>query len=227
MEDNGAFAEKSNGPLLVVGLGNPGHEYVFTRHNAGFLVADALMQSAGFVEKSSWQPPEGELFRVRLKVDEDGAERDVLVLKPLTYMNLSGLAVVPVLEWAALTPCDLLVVSDDLDMPLGRLRLRVKGSSGGHRGLASIAECLGTQDFARLRLGVGRPQPGDAGVRDYVLGGWASDEQALLERVLDEAVARIRVFAGGKTEGFSVTIEKDLSDKDNATSEGETEIEKV
>lgn len=176
-------------------------------------MVDALMQSAELVEKAEWQPLEGELYRVLLKRCEGGLGQELLVLKPMTYMNSSGLAVAPVLEWAALTPSSLLVVSDDLDMQLGRLRLRAKGSSGGHNGLKSIAECLGTQDFARLRVGVGRPQPGDEGVIDYVLGSWASSEKALLERVLDEAVARLRVCVERGIEGFSVTLEEVSLDK--------------
>ena len=171
------------------------------------------MQSAELVEKAEWQPLEGELYRVLLKRCEGGLGQELLVLKPMTYMNSSGLAVAPVLEWAALTPSSLLVVSDDLDMQLGRLRLRAKGSSGGHNGLKSIAECLGTQDFARLRVGVGRPQPGDEGVIDYVLGAWASSEKALLERVLDEAVARLRNCVERGIEGFSVTLEEVSLDK--------------
>ena len=213
MECNSEGAETPKASLLIVGLGNPGYEYVNTRHNAGFMVVDALMQSAELVEKAEWQPLEGELYRVLLKRCEGGLGQELLVLKPMTYMNSSGLAVAPVLEWAALTPSSLLVVSDDLDMQLGRLRLRAKGSSGGHNGLKSIAECLGTQDFARLRVGVGRPQPGDEGVIDYVLGSWASSEKALLERVLDEAVARLRVCVERGIEGFSVTLEEVSLDK--------------
>ena len=217
MECNSQGAESSpNKSLLIVGLGNPGYEYAFSRHNTGFMAVDALMQSAEFVERTQWQPHEGELYRVLLNRCEGHSGREAFVLKPQTFMNLSGLAVVPVLEWAALTPSSLLVVSDDLDMPLGRLRLRTKGSSGGHRGLGSIAECLGTQEFARLRIGIGRPQPGDAGVRDYVLGSWASDERALLERVVDEAVLRIRNCVEHGIEGFSITLEEDSSDKNNA-----------
>lgn len=213
MECNSEGTETPKASLLIVGLGNPGYEYVNTRHNAGFLVVDALMQSAEFVEKAEWQPLEGELYRVLLKRCEGRLGQELLVLKPMTYMNSSGLAVAPVLEWAALTPSSLLVVSDDLDMQLGRLRLRAKGSSGGHNGLKSIAECLGTQDFARLRVGVGRPQPGDEGVIDYVLGSWASSEKALLERVLDEAVARLRTCVERGIEGFSVTLEEVSLDK--------------
>ena len=213
MECNSEGTEAPKASLLIVGLGNPGYEYVNSRHNAGFLVVDALMQSAEFVEKAEWQPLEGELYRVLLKRCEGRLGQELLVLKPMTYMNSSGLAVAPVLEWAALTPSSLLVVSDDLDMQLGRLRLRAKGSSGGHNGLKSIAGCLGTQDFARLRVGVGRPQPGDEGVIDYVLGSWASSEKALLERVLDEAVARLRTCVERGIEGFSVTLEEVSLDK--------------
>lgn len=213
MECNSEGTESPKAGLLIVGLGNPGYEYVNTRHNTGFMVVDALMQSAEFVEKAEWQPLEGELYKVILKRCEGRLGREILVLKPMTFMNASGLAVAPVLEWAALTPSSLLVVSDDLDMQLGRLRLRAKGSCGGHNGLKSIVECLGTQDFARLRVGVGRPQPGDEGVIDYVLGSWASSEKALLERVIDEAVARLRTCVERGIEGFSVTLEEVSLDK--------------
>jgi len=213
MECNSEGTDAAKASLLIVGLGNPGYEYAETRHNAGFLVVDALMQSAEFVERAEWQPSNGELYRVILQNGDGALGQELLVLKPMTFMNSSGLAVAPVLEWAALTPGSLLVVSDDLDMQFGRLRLRVKGSSGGHNGLKSIAECLGTQDFARLRVGVGRPQPGDEGVIDYVLGSWASSEKALLERVLEEAVSRLRTCVERGIEGFSVTLEEVSLDK--------------
>ncbi|MBR0457946.1 MAG: aminoacyl-tRNA hydrolase [Victivallales bacterium] len=183
---------------LVVGLGNPGSEYANTRHNLGFLVVDELMSKVGGSRSCEWQPREGLLYELEFK-----GER-VHALKPLTFMNCSGNAVEETVRQLGISPKELLVVCDDLDLEFGLLRLRVSGSTGGHRGLASIVEHLASSEFPRLRVGIGRPQPGDGSVVDYVLSPWTSDQQEQLPGCLAEAVALIERCAAGKIEPCTV-----------------------
>lgn len=154
----------------IVCLGNPGEECRFTRHNAGWLVGDYLCaRLAQDAAPAVWQPQNGRLWWLTL-----GGSSAVL-LKPKTYMNRSGLAVSELLRHFRLSPQEMLVVSDDLDLPEGRLRLRTGGSAGGHRGLASIIQCLQSADFPRLRVGIGRPEPGSGmSIVDYVLAPWVA-----------------------------------------------------
>ena len=143
----------SAGPKLVVGLGNPGREYDGTRHNVGFAVADGLAKKleCSFRSKARFSAAVAETIVAGGKLT---------LAKPQTYMNRSGAAVVALLNWLKLTPADMLVVVDDADLPVGQLRLRGSGGSGGHNGLRSIIEALGgVEEFARLRIGIGR-QPG-------------------------------------------------------------------
>ena len=196
---------------LVVGLGNPGAEYANTRHNAGFLTLDCLFQGALNVTPEAWQPAQGLLLRAQLSAD-----LKVYCLKPLTFMNSSGLAVAEVIGHLGISPSRMLVICDDLDLPLGRLRLRTRGSSGGHRGIASIAESLETEDFPRLRLGIGRPRPGEESVIDYVLGTWASDQsEEMVSAVLDKAAEIVKHSVCQGIEPCGVTIDFG-SDKDHA-----------
>jgi len=156
---------------LVVCLGNPGAEYAGTRHNAGWIVGDAILNLSGAsVGKTVFQPDNGELFWF---ASNDG--RGCLLLKPLTYMNASGEAVSLVARHFRLSPREMLVIMDDLDLPEGALRLRMQGSNGGHRGLGSIIQCLQDSAIARLRVGIGRPKP-DSGtsIVDYVLAPWVA-----------------------------------------------------
>ena len=199
---------------LVVGLGNPGMDYAGTRHNMGFMLVDRLAQESGATAVAEWQPAEGILLEARM------GGRRVLMLKPTTFMNGSGRAVSETAGRFGISPQELLVVSDDLDMPLGRLRLRMKGSSGGHRGIASVAEYLGCSDFPRLRLGIGRPQSGQAGVIDYVLNAWTSEDAELLEKVLVTGAGLVLKGLADGLEGCTVTVEKASSDKDNAEVQG-------
>ena len=138
---------------VAVGLGNPGREYEFTRHNAGFQVIDRL---ADLLEVTSWE----NRFDARLVRGSVEGRRFCLV-QPQTYMNKSGWAVQSVLHFYKVPLEQLLVIVDDLDLELGKVRLRAKGSDGGHRGLRSIMECMGSREFKRMRLGVGRPLPGE------------------------------------------------------------------
>jgi PTH1 family peptidyl-tRNA hydrolase len=168
---------------LVVGLGNPGPQYANTRHNCGFMVVDRLAQRWGIplVLEKRFQGSYGEGFAL-------GGKRRLL--KPETYMNRSGQSVRAVLDWYKLDLASVLVVYDDMDLPLGRLRLRGSGSAGGHNGMKSIIQHLGSEGFPRLRLGVGKPK-GSQDVVGHVLGGFAPAEQEVLERVLNTAVEAV------------------------------------
>lgn len=165
---------------LVVGLGNPGEQYEKTRHNAGFMAVDRWVAACGLVFRQT---------RYGL-LAETGRRA---VLKPLTYMNLSGTAVAPFARRRGISPAQIVVVCDDMDLPLGTLRVRASGSSGGHRGLASIIEQLGTDNFVRLKIGVSRPPVGTA-VIDWVLGRFSADERKILDSTLDRAVSVLTVL---------------------------------
>jgi PTH1 family peptidyl-tRNA hydrolase len=161
---------------LIVGLGNPGREYARTRHNVGFLAADSLASRWGLAFARS---------RARAEVAEGiVVGRRVTIAKPQTFMNSSGDAVRAVMRMANLTPADVVVLYDDMDLPFGRLRLREKGSAGGHRGVQSIIDQLGTNEFARLRIGVGRP-PADVDPIDYVLTQFSTTELTELTSIFE------------------------------------------
>ena len=147
---------------LIVGLGNPGEEYDRTRHNAGFMVIDRLLESfpAGRFEKR--HTAESFVYAGSFK------GKPLSLQKPLTFMNLSGKAVAPIARKLGLKPEEILVIHDDLDLPVGKMRLKCGGSDGGHNGLKSIIAELGSASFKRLRIGIGRPLPGQT--VDYVLG---------------------------------------------------------
>jgi PTH1 family peptidyl-tRNA hydrolase len=173
---------------LLVGLGNPGPKYADTRHNVGFMVLERLARSAAVGFRS--QPRlQGELAEIGA-----GPER-LRLLMPQTYMNESGRSIRAALDWYRLSPAQLLVLVDDMDLPLGRLRLRSGGSAGGHNGLRSTIQHLGTQEFARLRIGIGAPADNPAERRartvSHVLGRFAADERPVLDAVLDEVVVGI------------------------------------
>jgi len=174
--------------IVVAGLGNPGKRYEHTRHNVGFMVADRLVESAG-----------GGAFRAKFQgelAQIDLATHGVLVLKPQTFMNESGQSVRQALDYHRLGPDALLVIHDELDLPLGELRLKLGGGEAGHRGLRSISAHLGETDYARLRVGIGRPQAGfSVDVVDYVLEAFAAAERPLLGDILDRAVDAIRRVA--------------------------------
>ncbi|MBU1877907.1 MAG: aminoacyl-tRNA hydrolase [Chloroflexi bacterium] len=183
------------GLKVIVGLGNPGRRYARNRHNVGFCCVDALAQAGGlaFNERK---------FRAELARGQfDGVK--VMLVKPQTYMNLSGEAVAPLLGYYRCTPADLLVIYDDLDLPLGTLRLRPQGSAGGHKGMQSIIQHLKTQEFARLRVGIDRP-PEQMDVMDYVLQSFGPDERAALDTVIPRAVETVRcVLTDGLTEAMN------------------------
>ncbi|NHM26555.1 aminoacyl-tRNA hydrolase [Desulfofundulus sp. TPOSR] len=170
---------------LVVGLGNPGPEYASTRHNVGFMVVDRLARDLDI-----------KMDRVFLRAlvgQGQVAGQRLVLAKPLTYMNRSGEAVAALLNWYRLTPSQLLVVSDDLDLPTGRLRLRKSGGDGGHRGLRSIIELVGSREFARLRVGIGRPSGADYEVVDWVLSRFTEEEGPLMEEAVAGASKAVQV----------------------------------
>lgn len=179
-----------NSPFLIAGLGNPGADYRHNRHNVGFMVLDALADKAAIP-----------LRRVEFRAIVGKGSLDdcrLILAKPQTYMNDSGQAVAPLLNFYKVPMENLLVIHDDLDLPFGTLRLRPTGGTGGQRGMESIVDKLWTRDFARLRVGIGRP-PGRMDPRDYVLHDFDVDQQADLPELMDTAVAVVRMFI---TEGI-------------------------
>jgi PTH1 family peptidyl-tRNA hydrolase len=170
--------------VLIVGLGNPGPEYANTRHNAGYQCV------ARFAERHGLR---FSFYRFRARLAEGTvAGRHVIVARPLTFMNESGQAVAPLVRRYAVPLANLLVVYDDMDLPLGKIRLRARGSSGGHKGLDSVQRHLGTTEVPRLRIGIGRPAYGDP--VDYVLSPWRPEEQAVMEGAYERAVEAIDTF---------------------------------
>jgi PTH1 family peptidyl-tRNA hydrolase len=170
--------------LIIIGLGNPGPRYLLTRHNVGFRVVDR------FSEQSKIP-----LYKVGCHSyygKGKFAGEEVILAKPLTYMNGSGLAVASLCRVFKVLPENLLVVYDDLDLPLGTLRLRPGGGSGGHNGMKSIIDQMGTAEFSRLRIGIDRPHDGN--VVDYVLQPFSVDEQPVLEELLPLAADAAAVF---------------------------------
>jgi PTH1 family peptidyl-tRNA hydrolase len=171
--------------VSILGLGNPGSGYAATRHNLGFMVLDRLCRR----RRLKFGRVRGRSLRAEGKI----SGRKLVLAKPTTYMNLSGLAAEEIIRTYNLEPQNLLVVCDDLNLPLGRLRLRLRGSDGGHKGLASVISSLATDGFPRLRLGIGRENPEIDQVR-FVLEPFDADEKEAVEEILDQAVACLKVF---------------------------------
>lgn len=170
-------------PKLIVGLGNPEPKYDQTRHNIGFAVVDALAIAWG----SSWQDHK----RFNGWFSEGGvAGQKRYLLKPKTYMNLSGQSVRAVVDWYKLDPAEVLIIYDDMDLPLGRIRLRLSGSAGGHNGMKSLISHLGTQHFPRLRLGIGKAD-GSKDTISHVLGRFTPTEAPIVEKSLQLAIDAI------------------------------------
>lgn len=177
---------------IFVGLGNPGRQYEDTRHNMGFALIDALLDEAarqGRVESLAGAKFKCELWRCTLGNDAGWW----LAAKPQTFMNCSGESVQPLLAWHKLTPEHLVVLHDELDIPPGCLRFKFGGGNAGHNGLKSITQLLGTPDFYRLRLGIGRP-PFKGDVTNWVLGRPAADEQRQQRDALPKALRTLQVY---------------------------------
>jgi peptidyl-tRNA hydrolase, PTH1 family len=187
---------------LIVGLGNPGIEYQFTPHNAGFLAIDRIAEECGVVVSNR----RGRALTAKARF----AGQDVLLAKPETYMNLSGLSVAALIEELEISREDLIVLYDELAFPLGRLRINERGSANGHNGVKSISGALGTEEWLRIRIGVGKPALADgreirAGGRDYLLTPMRKQELAVLDEVLDRVKDAVEVVL---IEGISAAMNR-------------------
>ena len=175
---------------IVVGLGNPGPEYRNTRHNIGFRVLEQLAARHRVERQESKY--DSIIAEIRIK-----GER-ILLVKPLTYMNLSGRSVQPLVHWHKLDLADLMVIYDDMDLPVGSLRIRANGGSGGHKGMKSIIGRLNTEEFSRVRIGIGRPDQHDP--TDWVLGRFSGTEKELIESTVNKAADAVETWI---TKGLS------------------------
>jgi peptidyl-tRNA hydrolase, PTH1 family len=187
---------------LIVGLGNPGIEYQFTPHNAGFLAIDRIAEECGVVISNR----RGRALTAKARL----AGQDVLLAKPETYMNLSGLSVAALIEELEISREDLIVLYDELAFPLGRLRINERGSANGHNGVKSISGSLGTEEWSRIRIGVGKPALADgreirAGGRDYLLTPMRKQELAVLDELLDRVKDAVEVVL---IEGISAAMNR-------------------
>jgi PTH1 family peptidyl-tRNA hydrolase len=178
---------------LIVGLGNPGSEYAGTRHNAGFMLVERLAERWGL----GWSAHRR--FRCRVaRGERDG--RKLLLCEPQTFMNLSGEAVAAVAGFYRVEPGRILVVVDDADLPLGEIRLRGDGGTGGHHGLESVEQHLATRKYARLRVGIGRRVDGVREITNHVLGTFQRAEREILEKVLARATDQVECWLGAGIE---------------------------
>ncbi len=180
------FSSKGGPTWLVAFLGNPGLKYAGTRHNAGFMTADALCRKKNFaINKSRFQA-------VTAQVDLGGQR--VLLMKPQTYMNLSGQAVSQAARFYKIPPEHVLVVLDEVSLPVGKLRIRTKGSAGGHNGLKNIVSLLGTENFPRIRLGVGAPPHPDYELIDWVLSPFRDQDAEEMARSAERAAEAVECY---------------------------------
>lgn len=165
---------------MVAGLGNPGSRYELTRHNVGFRVVDRLGDQLDTrIARSMFKALYGEAV---------AGTQKIILAKPQTYMNLSGTALKAMMNWYKILPRELLVIYDDMDLPVGKIRIRGKGGHGGHKGMISIIEQLGTNDFSRLRVGIGRPGIPGYDPADWVLGRFSKEEEETINNGLADAV---------------------------------------
>lgn len=182
--------------ILIVGLGNPGRKYSKTRHNVGFMVVDELARKYGleFRERKEYYIAEARL---------EG--KDIIIIKPATYMNLSGIAVKKVINESILKnlPDSLIVVHDDLDMPVGKIKIKKNGSSGGHRGVQSIIDSIGTKNFIRVKIGIGKDPAQD--VSDYVLSPFKKEEKSIVkEKILQAADSIVTIINEGVEKAMNI-----------------------
>lgn len=171
---------------LICGLGNPGDKYDRTRHNIGFRILDELAQQEGVDFSEKWN---GQVAEITLNGEK------TLLLKPNTFMNLSGQAVVKFANFYKIEPSDIVIVYDDVDLPLGQIRFREKGGPGTHNGMKSIIQELGGQDFPRLRIGIesrGVTAPEQMGLADFVLARFTKEEEESLDAIIDEAIKTLK-----------------------------------
>ncbi len=187
--------------MLIVGLGNYGRKYDNTRHNFGFMIADALLEKFqrenARIDTISGAKFKGICYKVFLNSKLENGLQQVYIVKPETYMNLSGECVQPFMAWHDIKADDLLVMHDELDIPFNDIRLKTGGGLAGHNGLKSIAERLSTQDFHRLRLGIGRPEEKEY-MANYVLSPFSQEERADLQKLYKVAFDKIEIFLNKK-----------------------------
>ena len=207
------------GPFLIVGLGNPGPEYLWTPHNVGFMAIDRIAQQEGVVVQNRRCRAVTATCRI--------AGRTVVLAKPETYMNLSGISVAALIQEFEANPArDLLIIHDELDLKLGTFKIRERGSPAGHNGARSITSSLGTQEWLRLRIGVGLNLPPEAEAaaggrrpgKDYLLAPMRKAELAVLDEVLDRvATATRRILEMGPSAAMNEFNRKDEKDRDQGT----------
>lgn len=186
--------EASSGSIthLIVGLGNPGKEYAFTRHNAGFLTLDYLSDKLGVkINRSK--------FKALVAEGVIGDKR-VLLMQPQTFMNNSGEAVIEAVNFYKIKPENVIVIFDDISLPVGKMRIRKNGSAGGHNGIKSIIAHLGTQDFPRIKIGVGEKPHKEMDLADWVLSKFPQDEQKVLFEKFGDASEAVKLMVSGKFE---------------------------
>lgn len=189
---------------LIVGLGNPGSQYAETRHNAGFMAIDKVADSFSvLVEKSKFNALYG---RGRIE------NVDVILAKPMAFMNKSGYPVQQIAGYFKISCQDILVIHDDIDLAFGRLQIKEKGGSGGHKGIKSIIEVLGRDDFARIRIGISRENFRDmSGVSNYVLSRFSSDERLILPKIITRTKdAVVTILSKGIKEGMNIFNKKTI-----------------
>ncbi|MBL7197398.1 MAG: aminoacyl-tRNA hydrolase [Candidatus Omnitrophica bacterium] len=172
---------------LIIGLGNPGIRYRWTRHNLGFLVIEEFAKQKEIVWKKQ------RIFSAYIGQEQIEQEK-IILCKPLTYVNCSGEAVKKVVAKYDIDNKDILVICDDLNLPLGKIRIRAKGSDGGHNGLKSIIDCLGTREFSRLRIGIDKPQSARLSATDYVLSRFNREERKAIKEIIARSVQTIEVI---------------------------------
>ena len=170
---------------VYIGLGNPGRKYKETRHNIGFMVLDRLaaLNKTNFKTEQKFEAEVAEFFINQEKI---------ILVKPLTYMNLSGVSVLKITNYYGVENDEIVVIYDDMDLPLGKLRLREKGSAGGHKGMLDITKALQTRNIPRMRIGIGSPT--FEGRKDFVLGKFKTDEMLTMMKTIDKAVKALIYF---------------------------------
>lgn len=186
--------ESAGSPIshLIVGLGNPGKDYAFTRHNAGFLTLDYLSDILKVnINRSKFKA---------LVTEATIGDKRVLLMQPQTFMNNSGEAVIEAVNFYKIKPENVIVIFDDISLPVGKMRIRKNGSAGGHNGIKSIIAHLGTQDFPRIKIGVGEKPHKEVDLADWVLSKFPQDEQKVLFEKFGDATEAVKLMVAGKTD---------------------------
>lgn len=177
---------------LIVGLGNPGKDYAFTRHNAGFLTLDYLSDKLSVkINRSKFKS---------LVAEAQIGDARVLLMQPQTFMNNSGEAVIEAVNFYKIKPENVIVIFDDISLPVGKMRIRKNGSAGGHNGIKSIIAHLGTQDFPRIKVGVGEKPHKDMDLADWVLSRFSKDDQKILFEKFGDSCEAVKLMVAGKSD---------------------------